>query len=84
MRQLGVAGGGLVMAVVMIAATVVVEQVFNLSGVGSLLLSGVNSHDFPLVQAITLLMVATVAVSGMLVDLAHVLLDPRVRLGQRA
>jgi peptide/nickel transport system permease protein len=68
----------------LIAGTVVVEQVFNLNGVGALLLSGVNSHDFPLVQAITLLMVATVAVTGMLVDLAHVMLDPRVRLGERA
>lgn len=67
----------------LIAATVVVEQVFDLHGVGSLLLSGVNSHDFPLVQAIALLMVVTVAVSGVLVDLAISFFDPRIRLGRR-
>jgi peptide/nickel transport system permease protein len=68
----------------LIAATVVVEQVFNLSGVGSLLLSGVNSHDFPLVQAIALLMVFTVACSGVVIDVLTSMLDPRIRLGGRA
>lgn len=68
----------------LIAATVVVEQVFNLSGVGSLLLNGVNSHDFPLVQAIALLMVFTVACSGVIIDLLNSALDPRITVGRRA
>lgn len=67
----------------LIAATVVVEQVFNLNGVGSLLLNGVNSHDFPLVQAIALMMVFTVACSGVIIDVLNSALDPRIALGRR-
>lgn len=65
----------------LIAGTVVVEQAFNLGGLGSLLLSAVNSNDFPLVQAIALLIVVVTVVSGVAVDLLHGWLDPRVVVG---
>ncbi|MEU6826240.1 ABC transporter permease [Streptomyces atriruber] len=69
---------GLVMAG-MLAGTVVVETAFGISGIGSLLVGAINTHDFPVAQAVLLLMVTGYIVVTTLVDLAHPLLDPRVK-----
>ncbi|MFZ3596238.1 ABC transporter permease [Streptomyces sp. BH104] len=69
---------GLVMAG-MLAGTVVVETAFGISGIGSLLVNAINTHDFPVAQAVLLLMVTGYVVVTTLVDLAHPLLDPRVK-----
>ncbi|MDJ1133794.1 ABC transporter permease [Streptomyces iconiensis] len=63
----------------MLAGTVVIETAFGLSGVGSLLVNAINTHDFPVAQAVLLLMVTGYIVVTNLVDLVHPLLDPRVR-----
>ncbi|CAL9525927.1 ABC transporter permease [Streptomyces sp. enrichment culture] len=63
----------------MLAGTVVVETAFGLSGIGSLLVNAINTHDFPVAQAVLLLMVAGYIVVTNLVDVVHPLLDPRVR-----
>lgn len=62
----------------MIAGTVAVETVFGLSGVGSLLVDSINSHDFPVVQATLLIMVVAYMLVTTVVDLLHPLIDPRV------
>ncbi|MEU7798919.1 ABC transporter permease [Micromonospora arborensis] len=67
---------GLVMAG-MLAGTVVIESVFGLNGVGKLLVDAINTHDFPVVQAILLYMVIGYMVVTVAVDLAYPLLDPR-------
>ncbi|WJV46926.1 ABC transporter permease [Streptomyces flavofungini] len=69
---------GLVMAG-MLAGTVVVETAFGLSGIGSLLVGAINTHDFPVAQAVLLLMVTGYIVVTTLVDAVHPLLDPRVQ-----
>lgn len=69
---------GLVVAS-MLAGTVVVENVFGISGIGSLLVDAINTHDFPVVQAALLYMVMAYMVVTTLVDLALPLLDPRLR-----
>lgn len=69
---------GLVMAG-MLAGTVVVETAFGISGIGSLLVGAINTHDFPVAQAVLLLMVAGYIAVTTLVDLLHPLLDPRVK-----
>ncbi|MGW0812072.1 ABC transporter permease [Streptomyces viridiviolaceus] len=69
---------GLVMAG-MLAGTVVVETAFGISGIGSLLVGAINTHDFPVAQAVLLLMVAGYITVTTLVDLLHPLLDPRVK-----
>lgn len=66
----------------MIAGTVAVETVFGLSGIGSLLVDSINSHDFPVVQATLLIMVVAYMVVTTLVDLLHPLIDPRVTTGR--
>lgn len=64
----------------MLAGTVVVETAFGLSGIGSLLVGAINTHDFPVAQAVLLLMVTGYIVVTTLVDAVHPLLDPRVAL----
>lgn len=63
----------------MIAGTVAVETVFGISGIGSLLVEGINTHDFPLVQAVLLFMVVAYMAVTTLVDLCLPLLDPRIK-----
>ncbi|RLV50333.1 ABC transporter permease [Nocardioides mangrovicus] len=66
----------------LIGGTVVIESVFRLPGLGTLLLSSVQRRDYPLIQAITLLAGAAVVVVGLCADLLQAVLDPRVRLGR--
>ncbi|CEH06555.1 ABC transporter permease protein [Propionibacterium freudenreichii] len=61
------------------AGGIVVENVFVLPGMGSLLVSTVNQRDLPVVQGIVMLQVALVLVINGLADLAYRLLDPRLR-----
>lgn len=63
----------------MIAGTVAVETVFGISGIGSLLVEGINTHDFPLVQAVLLFMVVAYMVVTTIVDVCLPLLDPRIK-----
>jgi len=62
----------------MIAGTVAVETVFGISGVGSLLVEAINTHDFPVVQAVLLFMVVAYMIVTTVVDLALLALDPRI------
>ncbi|MGP4017706.1 ABC transporter permease [Saccharopolyspora sp. 5N708] len=61
----------------MLAGTTVIESVFGLNGVGSLLVESINTHDFAVVQAILLYMVLAYMVVTILVDLLYPLLDAR-------
>jgi peptide/nickel transport system permease protein len=65
----------------LIGSTVVVEQVFALNGLGSLLLSSITDRDFPVVQSVTLVLAAAVVVINLATDLVIARLDPRIRLG---
>ena len=63
----------------MLAGTVVVETVFGLSGVGSVLVDSINAHDFPVVQAVLLFMVVAYMTVTIVVDVLYPLIDPRTR-----
>jgi peptide/nickel transport system permease protein len=63
----------------MLAGTVVIESVFGLNGVGSMLVDSINAHDFPVVQAILLYMVVAYMTVTIIVDLLYPLIDPRTR-----
>jgi peptide/nickel transport system permease protein len=58
--------------------TMIVESVFNLPGVGQLMLQGINQRDFPIVQSVTLVMAFLVIAVNILADLTQSFLDPRV------
>ena len=59
---------------------VVIENVFALPGLGTLLLGSVTARDLPVVQALVLGLTAVVLVMNTLVDLAQRAIDPRLRL----
>jgi peptide/nickel transport system permease protein len=71
--------GGLTVAS-LIAGSVVVENAFALNGLGSYLVTSVEQKDFPVVQAIALLLVAAFVVVNTIVDALYGLIDPRVRV----
>ncbi|WP_374215191.1 ABC transporter permease, partial [Streptomyces longispororuber] len=76
-------GAGLVVAY-LLAGTVMVEQVFALPGLGSLLVDSVTFRDLPVVQAEALLVATVVCLANLAVDLAPPLLDPRLRTAPAA
>ncbi len=68
----------------LVAGAVIVESVFGLPGIGTLLLDSVNGHDTVVVLDILMLVVLAMVVCNTLADLAYGALDPRVRTGQAA
>ncbi|HQZ34803.1 MAG TPA: ABC transporter permease [Ilumatobacteraceae bacterium] len=69
---------GLVFAF-LFGGTILVEITFALQGIGALLASSVTFKDLPVVQAITLLTAAVIALTALAVDLFYFAADPRVR-----
>ncbi|MGZ4289580.1 MAG: ABC transporter permease [Gaiellaceae bacterium] len=67
----------------LIGGTVVLEQVFQIPGLGSLLLEAVEKRDYQLVQALTLLAGAAVVLASLATDVVQAFLDPRVKLSGR-
>ncbi|PIE69109.1 MAG: ABC transporter permease [Deltaproteobacteria bacterium] len=63
-----------------IGGLVVVEQVFNWPGMGTLALEAIAQRDYPILQSVITVLAVMIVVVNMLVDLAYVLLDPRIRL----
>lgn len=67
----------------LIGGTVVLEQVFQIPGLGQLLLTAVEKRDYQLVQALALLAGSAVVLASLAADIVQAFLDPRVRLGRR-
>lgn len=71
---------GLQVATVL-GGSIVVEQIFNLPGVGQLLLNGVAKRDYPIVQAGVLVTASAVVIVNLVVDVSYAIIDPRIRRG---
>jgi peptide/nickel transport system permease protein len=76
-----VTAGGLILGVVLTGA-VLVEQVFALPGIGSLLITSVEAKDVPVVQGFTLLAAAILIAANFLIDLCYLFIDPRITYGR--
>jgi peptide/nickel transport system permease protein len=63
----------------MLVGAIIVEQVFQLPGLGSLLLRAVGQRDLPVIQGIAFLLVVAVLALSFLVDVAYLAIDPRLR-----
>ena len=63
----------------LIGGTVVVEIICGIPGIGSLLLTSIQTGDYLVVQGVILLAAVTYVLANFAVDLLHLLLDPRVR-----
>ena len=69
-----------VSAAEIMTGTIIIEQVFTIPGVGRLLLSSISNRDFPVVQAIVVIMAAWIVIVNFVADLLYQLVDPRLRL----
>ncbi|SEL21984.1 ABC transporter permease [Streptacidiphilus jiangxiensis] len=67
----------------MFASTLVVESAFAVPGIGQLTIQSVAQKDFPVVQAVALLLVAAFVVCNAASDLVQALVDPRLRTAGR-
>ena len=64
----------------MLGGLIIVETVFAYPGLGSQLLTSIQTRDVPLLQSLTLLIAATYAISNLVADLSYAALNPRIRL----
>lgn len=64
-----------------VAASVLVEQVFAIPGLGRLMVASIGNRDFPVVQAIVVILAFWVVLAGTAADLVNQRIDPRLRLG---
>jgi peptide/nickel transport system permease protein len=67
----------------LLGGAVIVEQIFALPGLGRLTLDAITHRDYPLVEGAVLFIALNFLIVNLLVDLAYVGLDPRIRLGAR-
>jgi peptide/nickel transport system permease protein len=74
-------GFGLALGFV-VSGALVMEIVFSYPGIGLLLLNAVTSNDYPMMQAIFLVITFAVLLANLLVDVVIVLVDPRARTGE--
>ncbi|MBI4609892.1 MAG: ABC transporter permease [Candidatus Rokubacteria bacterium] len=64
---------------ILIGGAVVIETVFNIPGLGRLIISAVLRRDYPVIQGVVLLIAVAYTLINLLVDLAYLALDPRIR-----
>lgn len=69
--------------VTLLIGAIVVERVFVIPGLGSLLLDSVSNRDLIVVQDVVMLLVVAVLVVNFVVELLYTLIDPRMRVGAR-
>ena len=65
----------------LIGGTMIVEQIFRVTGVGSLLIGSIITRDYAIVQLAALVLAVLVIPVNLLADLPYAPLDPRVSLG---
>lgn len=68
----------------LISGTVVIEVVFDIPGLGSLIVTAVQTRDFPLVEALTLIFGVIVIGVNFIADLVYAAIDPRIRQASTA
>jgi peptide/nickel transport system permease protein len=65
----------------LVGGTVVIENVFSIPGLGSLLVNAVSTRDYPVVQGLTLFFALFVLLVNLLTDAVHIAIDPRLAAG---
>ena len=64
---------------ILVGGAVIMENIFNLPGIGSLLLNALTDRDYPMVSGINLFFATGVVLFNLLIDLIYPYLDPRIR-----
>jgi len=65
----------------LLGGTVIIEQIFSIPGLGTLMLQAIGTKDLPVIQGVVLLTASIFVVVNLLVDLAYGLINPRIRHG---
>lgn len=63
-----------------LAGSIIIEQVFNLPGMGRLLVTAISNRDYPVVLTAVLYIAAVIMIINFIVDITYKKIDPRVRL----
>lgn len=69
-----------VSAAEIMTGSIIIEQVFTIPGISRLLLASISNRDFPVVQAIVVILAAWIVIVNFAADLLYQLADPRIRL----
>ena len=64
---------------ILVGGSVIIENIFNLPGLGRLMLDALNDRDYPVVSAINLFFATVVVLVNLVTDLLYASLDPRIR-----
>ena len=64
---------------ILAGGSVIIENIFNLPGLGRLMLGALDDRDYPVVSGVNLFFGTAVMVTNLMIDLTYALLDPRVR-----
>jgi len=71
------------MAASILTGAFVVENIFNIPGMGKFFINGITSNDYPLIAGTTIFYGAFIIIANLLVDIAYMIIDPNVRLGKK-
>jgi len=63
----------------LVGGSVFIETIFRWPGVGTLMVSAINGRDYPMIQAITLVISASIIVVNLIIDLLLAYIDPRIK-----
>ncbi len=63
----------------LVTGTIIIEEVFNVPGMGHLYITSINARDYPVIMGTTLLYAIFIIVGNMLVDITYGLIDPRIK-----
>lgn len=63
----------------LIGGVVITETVFNIPGIGRLVVDAVLGRDYPIIQGVILVFSGVYVLINLAIDIAYVLLDPRIR-----
>ena len=64
---------------ILVGGSVIIETLFNLPGLGSLLVPALSLRDYPMVSGINLFFATFILFANLLIDLLYAYLDPRIR-----
>jgi peptide/nickel transport system permease protein len=63
----------------LVGGALITELVFGYPGIGSLLFNAISTNDYPVIQAITLLIAVAVLIANFAVEIVYAFVDPRIR-----
>ena len=66
---------------IMVGGSVIIEQIFNLPGMGRLMIEATFTRDYPVIIGVTFVLAVVVQLAVLLTDLSYAYLDPRIRYG---